>query len=404
MSAQARLAAFAGCGIELEYMIVDSGSLDVRPIADRLLENRNEVVRGAMGWSNELALHLVEIKNLAPEHCLEGLAEAFQGEIEAVNARLAAFEAQLMPGAMHPWMDPRRETWTWPHEGAPIYDTYQRIFDCHRHGWSNIQSMHLNLPFATEEEFARLHAAVRLALPLLPALAASSPYAEGRATGFMDTRLEHYRHHQRALASTMGEVIPEPVSSRAEYELRILAPMYREIARHDPEHLLQHEWLNARGAIPRFERSAIEIRVLDVQECVPSDLAVAAAVTALVRRLFDAGAGDEPFPTERLVRIFHACIRDAEDALVDDEAYLERLGLVRCRWRAGDLWGCLIDDLCAAGLLAHAWEAPLRFILRHGTLSRRLFARLGAEPSRAALADVWRELCECLREGRMYPG
>ena len=33
----ARLAAFGGCGIELEYMIVDRETLDVVPIAVRLL-------------------------------------------------------------------------------------------------------------------------------------------------------------------------------------------------------------------------------------------------------------------------------------------------------------------------------------------------------------------------------
>jgi hypothetical protein len=33
--------------------------------------------------------------------------------------------------------------------------------------------------------------------------------------------------------------------------------------------VLRHEWVNARGAIARFDRSAIEIRVLDVAECPP---------------------------------------------------------------------------------------------------------------------------------------
>ncbi|HAL85576.1 MAG TPA: hypothetical protein DCM31_01010, partial [Deferribacteraceae bacterium] len=37
--------------------------------------------------------------------------------------------------------------------------------------------------------------------------------------------------------------------------------MYRDIAPYDPECILQEEWLNSRGAIARFDRKAIEIRL-----------------------------------------------------------------------------------------------------------------------------------------------
>ncbi len=159
-----------------------------------------------------------------------------------------------MPTAMHPWMNPRTETRIWPHENAEIYAAYDRIFDCKRHGWGNLQSMHLNLPFADDHEFARLHAAVRLLLPILPAIAASSAIAEGRNTGWMDFRMENYRTHQARVPLTIGKVIPDTVSSRVAYERDILAPMYREIEALDAKRILQHEWLNVRGAVPRFDR------------------------------------------------------------------------------------------------------------------------------------------------------
>src|SRR5690606_7705226 len=112
---------------------------------------------------------------------------------------LAPMGAMLMPTAMHPWFDPATETRLWPHEYSPVYETYNRIFGCQGHGWSNLQSMHVNLPFANDEEFARLHAAIRLALPILPALAASSPLVEGRVTGLADSRLDFYRFNSRRL-------------------------------------------------------------------------------------------------------------------------------------------------------------------------------------------------------------
>src|SRR5665811_1134453 len=97
-----------------------------------------------------------------------------------IRDSLETMGAQLMPGAMHPWMDPHSETRLWLGDNAVIYGAYDRIFDCKSHGWANLQSMHVNLPFADDNEFARLHAASRLVLPILPALAASSPIAEDK--------------------------------------------------------------------------------------------------------------------------------------------------------------------------------------------------------------------------------
>ena len=95
-----------------------------------------------------------------------------------------------MPTAAHPFMDPMKETKIWPHENNEVYAIYNKIFDCRGHGWSNLQSTHLNLPFYDDEEFAKLHAAVRLVLPILPALCASSPILDGKLTGCTGYALE----------------------------------------------------------------------------------------------------------------------------------------------------------------------------------------------------------------------
>ena len=183
---EATLGLFEGFGIEIEYAIVDAASLDVRPIADALLaaeagELTGDVLRGRMAWSNELARHVIEVKTTEPEPGLAGLAELFAGEVRRVESRLAPLGARLMPTGMHPWMDPAREFAVWPHGERTIYDAFDRIFDCRGHGWANLQSAHLNLPFDGDDEFGRLHGAIRALLPLLPALAASSPFVEGRA-------------------------------------------------------------------------------------------------------------------------------------------------------------------------------------------------------------------------------
>jgi len=109
MTARSRpsaLPAFSAFGIELEYMIVDRQTLAVRPIADRLLRDDrgavvNELKRGAMAWSNELTLHVIELKNGIPVPELPALVDAFQSEIGEIERRLAA-----EGGPSHAWRQP----------------------------------------------------------------------------------------------------------------------------------------------------------------------------------------------------------------------------------------------------------------------------------------------------------
>jgi gamma-glutamyl:cysteine ligase YbdK (ATP-grasp superfamily) len=408
MTARFTIPAFSGYGVELEYMIVDRRTLDVRPIADDVLRelaghDASDVTRGALGWSNELVRHVMELKNVAPTADLRALPARFDDEIQDVNRRLARVGAELMPTAMHPWMNPLEETVLWEDAGG-IYRTYDRIYDCRGHGWSNLQSVHINLPFADDAQFARLHAAVRLVLPLVPALAASSPIAEGRFTGFLDFRLENYRSISARTPSVAGSIIPETVDTRAEYEARILAPMYEEVAQYDPSGVLRHEWLNSRGAIARFDRNAIEIRLADIQECPQADIAIAETVIALVKWLYDERPSScidqRALGTTSLYRALLATIRDAEHALVDDVPYLRVLGLGGTRCRACEIWQCLLEQITTDG--ATDTEREVRdVILQQGTLARRILRAVG-NAERRRLHDVYRKLCACLSEGRMF--
>jgi len=396
----ATLAAFEGYGIEIEYAIVDRESLDVRPIADRLLataagEPTNVLEHGAIGWSNELSLHVIELKTNGPAATLEGLDALFASELARIDGILAPLGARIMPGAMHPWMDPDTEQRLWPHEQNEIYRAYDRIFGCRGHGWANLQSMHINLPFANDDEFVRLHTAIRTALPLLPALAASSPYVDGRVSGLMDTRLEVYRRNQARVPEIAGRVIPDFVGSIDEYHERILAPMYRAIAPLDSDGVLGEEWLNSRGAIARFDRDAIEIRVLDAQESPLADLAVARAVIALVRDLYEerhaSFARQAALSTDGLANCFEACIRDAERTVIADADYRRALNLEARPGDAASAW---------RSLLAGHGELPPA--LHDGPLARRLREAGGASPTRAGLAAVYRELCAALDANAVF--
>lgn len=415
MSAAPVLHLFEAFGVELEYMIVSADSLDVLPAADEVLRSAageyvSEVERGVISWSNELALHVIELKTTGPEPSLEPLAGAFQENVRLINRLLAPLGGRLMPSAMHPWMDPGREMKLWPHDNSPVYEAFHRIFDCRGHGWANLQSVHLNLPFAGDEEFARLHAAIRLLLPILPALSASSPLRDGRPAGLLDARLDVYRGNCARVPSVTGLVVPESVSLRQEYEDRILKPMYADMAALDPEGTLCHEWLNARGAIARFERDTIEVRVLDVQECPLADLAICAGVSAVLRLLVSetlSPLGEQQgIATERLHAILLATIRDAEQAVIADADYLRLLSLKgRPACTARELWQHLLREVGSRGQYQLGeLIAPLHLILDRGPLARRILHALGEEESGHRSAGVYRQLCDCLDAGRMFVG
>lgn len=411
-AAPRRLRLFEAVGVELEYMLVDASSLDVLPRSDEVLRAiagrwESEVDLGEISWSNELVLHVIELKTTAPAPALAPLPGRFQESVERIGGILAPLGGRLMPTAMHPWMEPARETRLWPHEHSPIYEAFDRIFGCAGHGWSNLQSVHLNLPFASDEEFGRLHAAVRAVLPLLPALAASSPVVEGRVTGALDSRMEAYRGNAARAPTVGGDVIPEPVYTEADYHRVIFEPMRREIAPHDPEGILHHEFLNSRGAIARFGRGSIEIRVIDSQECPRADLAVAALTVAALKLLVSERwaplAELQALAVEPLAALLRRSIRDGERAEVADTGLLRVLGLPGAPVPAGRVWRHLADAAGAEGLLDDgAWDEPLAVLLGEGPLARRILAALGPDPDRRDLERVYRRLCACLAAGEMF--
>jgi len=399
-------------GVELEYMIVDGQTLDVLPIADKVLHAvagafESEVEIGTLSWSNELALHVIELKTNGPARSLRGLASAFQQDVKRIHEILAPFGGVLMPTAMHPWMDPHRELKLWPHEYSPVYETFNRIFDCRGHGWANLQSSHVNLPFAGDEEFGRLHAAIRLLMPLMPALTAASPIADGAATGLLDTRLDVYRRNAERIPSITGQVIPEPLYTRHDYESKLLQTLYRDIAPHDPEGIVQYEWVNARGAIARFDRNTIEIRVLDVLECPTADLAVlgliVATLEALVREQWSTHDAQRQWPIEPLASLLLDVIREGENTVINEPDYLRAFGLDgRDRCRAGELWRHIHESVAVERHVGDAEREALQIVLEEGTLSTRVLRALGADTSRAHCHAVYDELCSCLRAGRPF--
>jgi carboxylate-amine ligase len=407
-----RLNLFEAFGVELEYMIVAKDSLDVLPVTDQLIEAesgaiKSEIDLGKISWSNELALHVVELKTTAPERDLTLLAGDFQKHVERINNRLVKLtpSGQLLPSAMHPWMDPFKEMEIWPHEYSSVYEAYNRIFDCRGHGWANLQSVHLNLPFNGDEQFGRLHAAVRLLLPVLPGLAASSPLKDGSLTGILDNRLDVYQGNSARIPSLAGHVIPEAVFTEENYRRQIFQRMYDDIAPLDPDGVLQDEFLNSRGAIARFDRGSIEIRVIDIQECPAADLAVLQATVAVLKALcsekWSTVEAQQAIEVEPLYKILSAAIHDADEAVIDDRDFLSLFDYHRPDCTVKQLWRHLVDQ--APPAMNQSCVGALEVILSRGPLARRLLGSVSESGAdRNNLRRLYANLADCLRSGEMF--
>lgn len=411
MSATGRYKAFSGYGIELEYMIVDSKTLVVRPISDFILRNeageiQNELEFPKTCWSNELVKHVIEIKTNGPLPLSRSLSDLFHADLRKINAKLKSQGSCILPTAMHPFFNPKDGVSLWEHDDASIYEAYNRIFDCRGHGWSNLQSMHINLPFYDDGEFETLHAAVRLVLPILPALAASSPIYESKLSGLKDSRLEFYRHNQKKVPAIAGHVIPEKAWSKAQYEEVIYKKIAEQIKPHDPDGILEVVWLNSRGAIARFDRNAIEIRVLDVQEAPRMDIAIATLVTTLCKSLVEGEWQTLDLQKNQeevaLHQIFLDALKNGSDALITDEGYLRIFGQ-SSQLSAANLWRQIVKKLrMNYGRMLAPFDEEIDVILNSGNLSDRITKRLNGSGDPDQMAVIYREMCVCVEQNRIF--
>lgn len=409
MMQPSRIHLFQAYGVELEYMIVDSKTFTVKPIADELLKYElgyygSDFTRESITWSNEMVLHVIELKSARPESNFNALENAFADEVKRINAILSNHQARLLPGGCHPLFNPLTETKLWPHESSEVYEMYNKIFDCRGHGWSNLQSTHLNMPFYDDEEFARLHAAVRLVLPIIPALCASSPLVEGKITGSADTRLKYYKTNQAKIPSITGRVIPEAVFSKRNYLNTIYEKIKSDLAPYDQKGILNPIWVNARGAVPRFDRGSIELRLMDSQECPAAEMAILTllieTVKTLVAEVLCDFESQMKCRTETLVPILDLTIEHAEQAIIHDRAYLQLVGFNGKDVTAGNLWKHIFDRLIYRGNDAlEKWKPELEVLFTEGSLATRITKSITATGGWLA---VYRQLADCLAQNKLF--
>lgn len=258
-----------------------------------------------------------------------------------------------------------------------------------------------------------MYNATALVIPYLPALAASSPMFDEQLQEAVDNRMEWIFRHQAAIPETQGEILPEPIASISDYRRRILQPMYQAIEARPGARVLKRDFLNARGAVLKFARRALEIRVLDMQECVKVDVAIAVFVRSVLRYYAQqVTAGRMSMPPRRiLLDDFHATTRCGSGARVVAPQFGDQLE----RDAAGK--ASARDALRALNRLAlrtvrrdeaHYLEL-VGNIIEAGSLSERIRDRLApfsrdTEALHRETRSVYGELSDCLLENVPWSG
>jgi hypothetical protein len=239
-------------------------------------------------FGKELQLHVMEFKPNSPFESPIEFEETMQEAVLTVQDFLERkFRARLLGTGMHPLLK-LDETGVWPHRHRQIYEAYGRVFDLKRHGWLNIQSFHLNLPYSDEASAVVLHNTLANLCPYLCAISASSPIYESKLGEEVDNRLRFYWENQKEIPSVTGDIIAEYASSFGQYKKDVIGRYSNDLARAGANKLLLNkEWVNSRGVIFRFDRKAIEIRIMDEQECVKSDVALSCFIRASLRGLMN---------------------------------------------------------------------------------------------------------------------
>jgi len=305
-------------GPEHELSLVNH-NLAVLPIADKIIKNYcgrvvNFIELRDFTFGKEMQLHVMEIKSNYPFKSPAEFEETMQNAVVTLSEIVRHHGANLMGAGMHPLFR-LQDTGIWPHYHKKIYQAYGKIFNLNQHGWLNIQSFHLNLSYQKEADAVQIHNQLANLCAYLPAIAASSPIYEGKNGEDIDNRLQFYKVNQKEVPSITGDVIPQYVSSLAQYKREVIGGYSADIAKAGADKiLLKREWINSRGAIFRFDRRAIEVRVMDEQECIKSDVALACFVRSVVRGLM--AQNDELLTHDILVEDFNNVIRDGLNAKV----------------------------------------------------------------------------------------
>ena len=94
------------------------------------------------------------------------------------------YHVSLLGTGMHPFIQ-LADAKVWSHHHKNIYAEYQKIFNFRQHGWLNIQSFQINLPYENDQKGPVLHNLIANLVPYLPAITAAYRSMKGNSVNWL---------------------------------------------------------------------------------------------------------------------------------------------------------------------------------------------------------------------------
>ncbi|MBK7382629.1 MAG: hypothetical protein IPI81_04740 [Flavobacteriales bacterium] len=401
-------ALFDAYGFIVDLAVVHSGSFDVQPVPKALLEPTladEDPARRDLEVIPGIAGHGLGVRNTKVMRRPSKWGRKLVNLRNAWAPALDTAKAVILPGGAHPFYDPARHGSVGEALTPEVRRICDELFGCAQHGWSNSQGLHLGIHFGKDSEFGKLHAAVRLLLPLIPSLAAASPILEGRVTGSSCSRLHAQLHAHERLTDLMGSFVPEPVFDREEHDRVIMAPIAQALAPHDPTGLLDPVLYNSRAATANFDRSVVTLHVIDTQESPSANMAVAEMIItvlrALVRGRWVSNYLQRAWGSDDLQQLMLGAIKEGGRMMITNRDYLLMLGLMKQESMvAAKVWQHLFVELY--GDLSENARGHIGHILEHGCLADRILARTGKQPTIDGIRAAYGHLAACYAADEAY--
>jgi glutamate---cysteine ligase / carboxylate-amine ligase len=247
-------------GVEEELFLVDAETLEAAPVFEQVVPEPDARLKP------ELFACIVETTTTVRPDADEVLAELMRlrGEL---RERASAVRATAVAVGTHPFARGAEQRLV----SLPRYERLRAELGKRLHT-QLVCGLHVHVALPDEETALRAFERVMPWLPVLLALSANSPYAEGEATGLRSTRAE------RLLLMPTGGT-PPPLPDW---------PSWEEATAGDDT---RRHW----DAWPRPDHGTLEVRVMDQQ----TDVRRSAGFAAIIQALVSAVADDEPQTYDR---------------------------------------------------------------------------------------------------------
>lgn len=366
-------------GVEEEFFLIDAASRDL--LADPAPEifELCEQNAGPHKVVHEFLRSQIET-NTRVCHSLADVRQTLRETRELVIDAAARHGAKVIAVSTHPFG-------RWEEQMPTEGDRYQHFAVIFQQSMRRSVNggLHVHAGFGDADERIRVMTALRRYLPLLHALSTSSPFTEGRMTGFKSYRLN-------LLGALPRTSVPGPLYSRAEYDK--LLEDYREM---DFVRDSGELWWDIR---PSGKYPTIEMRICDVGTRIEETMTLVALYACLVRWLLrnkDA-LPPEP-PTEIIAENRWLAQRYGVFAILGDPLGKDRRDI-------GDIAEWLTGELAedAAALACEAELNHVHEIIRNGSSADRQIdlyrlRRLEGDSEQQALVAVVDALVEETRAG-----